>query len=89
MDDPVLVDIGKEYNKTGAQVALAWGITQGHSVLPKSKTEHRIKSNFEGDFKLSWDHVKEIEHIDKKLRFNEPSEEFGYDFFADLDGKKK
>lgn len=30
MDDPVLVDIGKKYGKTGAQVALAWGITHGY-----------------------------------------------------------
>lgn len=29
MEDPVLVEIGKKYNKTGAQVALAWGIAHG------------------------------------------------------------
>lgn len=29
MDDPTLVEIGKKYNKTGAQVALAWGISKG------------------------------------------------------------
>jgi diketogulonate reductase-like aldo/keto reductase len=34
-DDPTLVEIGKTYNETGAQVALAWGVTLGHSVLPK------------------------------------------------------
>lgn len=43
MEDPVLVEIGKKYGKSGAQVALAWGITKGHSVIPKSKTESRIK----------------------------------------------
>jgi alcohol dehydrogenase (NADP+) len=43
MDDPVLVEIGKKHGKTGAQVALAWGIAKGHSVIPKSKTESRIK----------------------------------------------
>jgi alcohol dehydrogenase (NADP+) len=26
MDDPVLVEIGKKYCKTGAQLALVWGI---------------------------------------------------------------
>lgn len=88
MDDPVLVEIGKKYKKTGAQVALAWGITKGHSVLPKSKTPSRIKSNLEGDFKLAPEDVKKIESIDKKLRFNDPSDSFGYKYFADLDGKK-
>lgn len=66
MDDPVLVEIGKKHNKTGAQVALAWGIAKGHSVLPKSKTPSRIASNLEGDFKLPEEDVKKIESIDKK-----------------------
>jgi len=84
----MLVEIGKKYNKTGAQVALAWGITQGHSILPKSKTPSRIKTNLEGDFKLTPEDMKKIENIDKKLRFNDPSESFGYKFFTGLDGKK-
>jgi diketogulonate reductase-like aldo/keto reductase len=31
IDDPVLKDIGRKYGKSGAQVALAWGIARGHS----------------------------------------------------------
>jgi len=88
IEDPTLVEIGKKYNKTGAQVALAWGVAHGHSVLPKSKTPSRIKSNLEGDFKLESADVKKIDSIDKKLRFNDSSEDFGYNFFTDLDGKK-
>lgn len=88
MDEPVLVEIGKKYNKTGAQVALAWGVTLGHSVLPKSKTPSRIKSNLEGDFKLDAEDMKKIAGLDKKLRFNDPSGSFGYQFYTDLDGKK-
>jgi alcohol dehydrogenase (NADP+) len=87
-DDPVLVEIGKKHNKTGAQVALAWGVAQGHSVLPKSKTPSRIKANLGGDFRLDAEDLKKIEKIDKKLRFNDPSKSFGYDFYTDLEGKK-
>lgn len=29
MDEPVLKEIGEKYGKTGAQVALAWGISKG------------------------------------------------------------
>ena len=29
MDEPTLQEIGKKYSKTGAQVALAWGIAKG------------------------------------------------------------
>lgn len=88
MDDPVLQELGKKYSKTGAQVALAWGITSGHSVIPKSKTEARIKQNLGGDFKLDEEDMKKIAGIDKKLRFNDPSKSFGWNFYADLDGKK-
>jgi len=88
MDDPVLVEIGKKHGKTGAHVALAWGIAKGHSVIPKSKTESRIKSNLEGDFALPKEDVEAIDKIDKKLRFNDPSGRFGWDFYKDLDGKK-
>lgn len=89
MDDPVLVEIGKKYSKRDAQVALAWGISRGYLVIPKSKTESRIKANLEGDFKLDPEDVKKIEAIDKKLRFNDPSQSFGWNFYADLEGKKK
>jgi alcohol dehydrogenase (NADP+) len=89
MDDPILVEVGKKYNKTGAQVALAWGIQSGHSVLPKSKTPSRLRQNLEGDFKLEEADLKKIGGIDKKLRFNDPSGSFGYEFYTDLDGKKK
>jgi len=88
IDDPVLVEIGKKYNKNGAQVALAWGIANGHSVLPKSKTPSRIAANLEGDFKLDAEDLKKIATIDKKLRFNDPSGSFRYNFYIDLDGKK-
>jgi alcohol dehydrogenase (NADP+) len=84
-----LVDIGKEYGKTGAQVALAWGISQGHSVLPKSKTPSRIKENWEGDFSLDQGDLEKIANADKKLRFNDPSKEYKYDFYSDLDGKQR
>jgi alcohol dehydrogenase (NADP+) len=88
MDDPVLVKIGAKYGKSGSQVALAWGIFHTHSVIPKSKTMDRIKDNFEGDFRLDKNDILEIENMDRKLRFNDSSTEFGYQFFTDLDGKK-
>ncbi|GAB7348532.1 hypothetical protein MBLNU459_g6926t1 [Dothideomycetes sp. NU459] len=87
IEDPTLAEIGKKYNKSGAQVALAWGIAHGRTVIPKSKTESRIKQNLEGDFKLEPQDVEKIDSIDKKLRFNDPSDNFGWNFYTDLDGK--
>ena len=86
IDDPVLAEIGKKYGKSGAQMALAWGIAKGCSVIPKSKTPARIKANLEGDFKLEEEDVKRVDGLDKKIRFNNPSESFGYKFYSDLDG---
>lgn len=48
-----------------------------------------LLQNLEGDFTLSAEDVQKIDGIDKKLRFNDASEGFGWNFFADLDGKKK
>ena len=64
-------------------------MAHGHSVIPKSKTPARIRANLEGDFKLESADVQKIDSIDKKLRFNDPSKNFGWDFYTDLDGKKK
>ncbi|KAL9101089.1 MAG: hypothetical protein Q9187_009282, partial [Circinaria calcarea] len=76
IDDPVLAEIGQKYGKSGAQVALAWGIAHGRSVIPKSKTPSRIKANLEGDFQLEVADLEKIAGIDKKLRFNDPSSSF-------------
>lgn len=89
IEDEILVEIGKKYGKSGAQVALAWGIAHGRSVIPKSKTESRIKQNLEGDFKLEDADVKKIDGLDRKLRFNDPSANFGWEFYTDLDGKQQ
>ena len=63
-------------------------IIYSRCVLPKSKTESRIKSNLEGDFKLEAEDVKKIDTLDKKMRFNDPSGTFNWNFYADLDGKE-
>lgn len=59
--------------------------TKNH--FSKSKTPARIKANLEGDFKLDAEDVKKIDALDKKLRFNDPSGSFGWNFYSDLDGK--
>ena len=87
IDDPVLVEIGKKYKKTGAQVALAWGIQTGKSVIPKSKTLGRIDENFALDFTLDGGDLQKIAHLDRRLRFNDPSASFKWNFYADLEGK--
>lgn len=63
--------------------------TIANNACRKSKTPARIKANLEGDFKLDAGEVEKVDALDKKLRFNDPSENFGWNFYTDLDGKKK
>ena len=44
---PILTLVAEKLGKTPAQVALRWGLQMGHSVLPKSTNEARIKENFD------------------------------------------
>ncbi|XP_071686448.1 NADPH-dependent aldo-keto reductase, chloroplastic-like [Rutidosis leptorrhynchoides] len=44
---PVLASVAEKLGKTPAQVALRWGLQMGHSILPKSTSESRIKENFD------------------------------------------
>jgi diketogulonate reductase-like aldo/keto reductase len=45
MDDPTLVEIGKKYGKTGAQVALAWGIAHGYDLRESSLSSNTWLQN--------------------------------------------
>lgn len=89
VNDEKLVEIGKKYGKTSNQVALAWGIAHGRSVIPKSKSPERITQNFDIAFELEQVDIDAIDKLDRKLRFNDSSKDFGYELFTDLDGKQK
>uniref|UniRef100_A0A453DTR8 NADP-dependent oxidoreductase domain-containing protein n=1 Tax=Aegilops tauschii subsp. strangulata TaxID=200361 RepID=A0A453DTR8_AEGTS len=47
LKEPVIISISEKLGKTPAQVALRWNIQMGHSVLPKSTNQERIKQNLD------------------------------------------
>jgi len=47
LKNPVLVMVAEKLGKYPAQIALRWGLQTGHSVLPKSTNEVRIRENFD------------------------------------------
>ncbi|XP_066315371.1 NADPH-dependent aldo-keto reductase, chloroplastic-like [Miscanthus floridulus] len=47
LNEPVVTSIAEKLGKSPAQVALGWNIQMGHSVLPKSLNEGRIKQNLD------------------------------------------
>ncbi|XP_025975533.1 aldo-keto reductase family 1 member D1 isoform X1 [Dromaius novaehollandiae] len=72
MKDPVLNAIGKKYNKTAAQVALRFNIQRGVVVIPKSFNPQHIRENFQiFDFSLTEKEMKEIEALNKNVRYVE------------------
>lgn len=88
LENEVLVKIAKKRKCTPAQVALAWGMGRGTSVIPKSKHEVYIVENFEAsECVLKKGDLKKIEKVGKKYltRFNNPSKGWGVELFEGLD----
>ena len=69
VDDPILNEIGKNYNANASQIALAYLINLGHIVIPSSGNKQRIISNFAArNIELNADEMKQIKALDRGLR---------------------
>lgn len=77
IEDKVITDIASSLSADHsipvepAHVLLRWGIQRNISVLPKSSTPSRIKSNFDitGKFGLSNDQMHAISRLNHGLRY--------------------
>lgn len=68
--DPELVEIGKKYGKSAAQVVLRWNAQRGVSIIPKSVHVERMEQNIDiWDFTLTDDEMEKI--ITKDLGHSE------------------
>ena len=71
--NPVLKEIGAQYGKSVAQVALRFLLQNDVVVIPKSTHENRMKENFDVfDFTLTGEDMKKIQALDtgKSLFFS-------------------
>ena len=76
LNEPILIEIAKKYNKTVAQVILRWHIEKGNIVFPKSSNPKHIKENFEiFDFKLTHEEINKINSLKSKPIFTAEFEE--------------
>lgn len=83
-----LSSIAEQRGCTTAQVAIAWALERGTSVIPKSSHEKWIKEDFESlECGLLDPDVEKIEKVGKEYltRFNNPSKSWGVELFAGLD----
>ena len=60
--------IAKHYNKTAAQIMLAWCINHGLIVIPKSTHEGRIKENADIFFKIDQEHMQVLDNLETNIR---------------------
>ncbi|KAK0303919.1 hypothetical protein LTR01_007781 [Friedmanniomyces endolithicus] len=88
LNNTVLREIAGERGCTPAQVALAWGMGRGTSVIPKSQHKGRIEEDFgSAGCELGEGDVERIGGLGTvKYRFNNPSEDWGVDLYEGLEG---
>jgi len=69
LDEPKLVEIGKKYKKSSAQVILRWVVQRDVIVIPKSITKNRIAENFNiFDFELTPEDMDVIYQMNRNWR---------------------
>ncbi len=75
VNDTVLWEIGAQYDKTAAQVALRWLIEQDRvAAIPATSNVHHARANFEVfDFSLSLNDHQRIAELDKDRRLCAPA----------------
>ena len=66
LDDPTVVDIAEQLDRTPAQVVLRWHVQRGDIIFPKSTTPKRIEENTRiFDFELDDAAMERITALDK------------------------
>merc|ERR1740121_77780 len=66
VDRKVFTNIAKRYNKTNNQVLLRWAVQKQFQIIPKSKSEARIRENATiFDFELSEADMEEMSTLEE------------------------
>lgn len=69
LNEPTLVEIAKEYNKSTAQIIIRQDIQTGVVTIPKSVKAHRIAENADVlDFEISPENMDKINALNKDQR---------------------
>lgn len=70
LEEPIIVEIGKKYNKSSVQVILRWQIQEGNIVFPKSTNPQHIKDNINiFDFELTAEEMSKMKNLDCNKRY--------------------
>lgn len=70
LDDPTLKTIAERHQASVAQVAIAWAVQRGTSVIPKSVNPKRLAENLAAaELTLTADDMREISAMDRHRRY--------------------
>ena len=79
LENEVLKEIAKKYNKTVAQVVLRWDLQSQVVTIPKSTNEGRLIQNTElFDFNLTEEDMKKIDGLNQDLRVGPDPDNFDF-----------
>ncbi|MBG9733537.1 aldo/keto reductase [Paenibacillus alvei] len=79
LDNEVLTEIARKYNKSVAQVILRWDLQNGVVTIPKSTKEHRIIENSTVfDFELTLEDMKQIDGLNQNHRVGPDPDNFDF-----------
>ncbi len=76
-----LNEIAKKYQKTVAQIIIAWGLQRNIFMIPKTKTADRLQENFEAQFiKLTEEEMESIKALNRgRMVYTDPDNFTFYD----------
>lgn len=74
LENSFICELAQKYNKSSAQICIRWGIQNDTIVIPKSVHPSWISENINVfDFEISKSDMMDIDRLDVKCRFVEPS----------------
>ena len=70
LENPIVNDIALQHELTPGQVLIAWALTRGTAVIPKSSDPGRLRENFAaGDVTLPAEDMRRLEALDRHYRY--------------------
>ncbi len=79
LENEILKEIAKKYNKTVAQIVLRWDLQSQVVTIPKSTNERRLIENIDiFDFNLSKSDIDRIDSLNQDLRVGPDPDNFDF-----------
>ena len=83
LNEEIIVNLSKKYNKTVGQIILNWHLHLGLIPIPGTSSNDRMKENLGAfDFKMDETDYEKISSMDKEFRFCDGVGIYGVDVFA-------